>query len=116
MKTLRDLQTVDEQAGALETGPVRKHGKVDANQPEIVAAFRQEGAGVLSLAAIGGGVADLLVSLQGLHLVEVKDGSKSPSERKLTPDQVEWHATWPVSVVESVGQVHQFCQRWRGHL
>jgi len=27
-------------------------------------------------------------------VLEVKDGNKPPSERKLTPDQVKWHESW----------------------
>lgn len=37
-------------------------------------------------------------------LFEVKDGSKPPSRRALTPDQQEWHAAWKggmVAIVES---------------
>jgi hypothetical protein len=32
-------------------------------------------------------------------LVEVKDGSKPPSERKLTPAQVQFHAIWKGRIV-----------------
>jgi hypothetical protein len=36
--------------------------------------------------------------------MEIKDGSKPPSGRKLTPDEVEWRAKWKaeVHVVTSV--------------
>jgi hypothetical protein len=62
---------------------------------------------VQSLASVGDGVPDLLVGLPNrrLILLEVKDGSKVPSKRKLTADQVTWHvewAGWPVYVVESI--------------
>jgi hypothetical protein len=55
-------------------------------------------------------VPDLLVKVPGtdrLILVEVKDGAKRPSARKLTPDQERWHAEWdgaPVYVVEDIEQ------------
>ena len=69
--------------------------KIDANQPEIVKALRKVGATVQSLAATGDGVPDLLVGYQGnTYLIEVKDGSKVPSARKLTPDQEVWHEKW----------------------
>jgi hypothetical protein len=70
---------------------MRRAARVDANQDEIIAALRAAGAGVLSLAAMGGGVPDLLVEFRGtLYLLEVK----MPRE-KLTPLQVAWHAAWP---------------------
>ena len=39
-----------------------------------------------------------------MALVEVKDGRKPPSARRLTPEQEAWHAAWPgdVYVVTSV--------------
>lgn len=86
---------------------MRRAAKVDANQAEIVKALRQVGASVQSLASTGKGCPDLLVGIRGLNfLIEVKDGAKPESDRKLTPDQVVWHQTWRgrVYVVESVEQ------------
>jgi hypothetical protein len=63
-----------------------------------VGALRDAGCGVCDLAAVGAGVPDLLVCAptwpHETVLVEVKDGAKPPSERRLTPDQVKFHATW----------------------
>jgi hypothetical protein len=82
---------------------LRRAAAVDANQARVVAALRRVGASVQPLHAVGKGVPDLLVGFRGVTwLVECKDGSKRPSSRKLTPDQVEWHAAWrggPVAVV-----------------
>ena len=87
---------------------MRRAARIDENQPEIITALRGIGALVQSLSAVGGGVPDLLVGYRGrLMVIEVKDGSKPPSERKLTADQVAWHAQWagyPVHVAESVEQ------------
>ena len=83
---------------------MQKISRVDENQPEIVKALRQAGATVQSLAAVGKGCPDLLVAYCGqLFLVEVKDGSKPPSARRLTDDQVKWMANWysPVHVVKN---------------
>jgi hypothetical protein len=87
---------------------VRRAAKVDATQAAIVKALREAGCKVLSLAACGKGVPDLLVrpdyknSISAqifgeLHLLEVKN----PAGRgtSLTPDQVKFHAEWPVTVV-----------------
>ncbi len=69
--------------------------KVDANHDQIVMALRVLGATVQSLAGVGKGVPDLLVGYQGeTYLIEVKDGDKVPSARKLTPDQEDWHGKW----------------------
>lgn len=81
--------------------------KVDRNQPEIVQALRKAGCVVQSLASVGKGVPDILWSRNGrIGLIEVKDGSRCPSERRLTPDQERWHAEWkgPIAVVETVEQ------------
>lgn len=87
---------------------MRRAAKIDRNQPEIVKALRQVGATVQSLAAAGDGVPDLLVGFQrNTVLLEVKDGSKPPSARELTPDQVQWHLNWrggACVVVNSVGE------------
>ena len=81
---------------------MKKYGRTDANQKRVVQDLRKSGVSVLSLADIGGGCPDLLVCCAGkLRLFEVKDGAKSKSRRKLTPDQVEFHKVWPVTVVTS---------------
>ena len=87
---------------------IRRAARVDANQGEIVSALRQMGCSVVSLAAVGKGVTDLLVGVSGKNLlIEVKDGSRSPSKRKLTPDQVIFHAEWrgQIAKADSVDEV-----------
>jgi Holliday junction resolvase len=86
---------------------MRRAAAVDANQSDIVAALRKVGASVQPLHAVGSGVPDLLVGRAGMNiLLECKDGAKKPSDRKLTPSQVEWHANWrgQVCVVSSVAE------------
>lgn len=74
---------------------MRTAAKVDRNQPEIVAALRRVGATVLVLSAVGRGCPDIVVGYHGVnYFIEIKDGEKPPSERRLTPDQVEWHGKW----------------------
>jgi hypothetical protein len=51
------------------------------------------------------GCPDLLVyRADTLSLLEIKDGSKIPSRRKLTPLQVEFHKQWPVHVVNDIDE------------
>ena len=81
---------------------MRRSAKVDGNQAAIVSALRKAGAHVQSLAAIGKGCPDLLVSHHGRwYVLEVKDPAKPPSARALTADQAVWHisARAPVAVV-----------------
>lgn len=73
----------------------RRAPKVDANQRAIVEALRAVGASVQTLASVGCGTPDLLVGYQARnHLIEVKDGGKPPSARRLTREQIAWHQTW----------------------
>ena len=84
---------------------MRKRAKIDDNQTVIVKALRAIGASVQSLATIGGGCPDLVVGYRGVnYLLEIKDGSKPPSKRKLTPDEREFIDNWrgKVSVVNSI--------------
>jgi Holliday junction resolvase len=86
---------------------MRRAARVDENQKEIVQALRKVGASVLSLAALGKGVPDLLISIGNKTLmVEIKDGRKPPSKRKLTADQEAFHASWSgeIAVVTSVDE------------
>lgn len=83
---------------------MRTAARIDLNQPEIVQALRKIGVEVTHLHQVGNGVADLLCSYRGVWVViEIKDGARPPSARKLTPDEAEWigkqHA--PVHVVTS---------------
>lgn len=70
---------------------MRLRGRLDNNHKEVVAAFRDAGYSVLSLAAMGKGVPDLLVSVgEETYLVEVKDGKS----KTLTPEQIKFHSNW----------------------
>ena len=74
---------------------MRRAARTDQNQAAIVAALRQVGCSVLPLHAVGKGCPDLLVAWgEDCLLIEVKDGDKPPSARKLTPDQIDFHASW----------------------
>jgi len=73
----------------------RQRARVDSNQPEFVAALRERGYSVCHLHQVGKGVPDLLVGIDGRNfLFELKDPDKPPSARKLTADEVSWHAEW----------------------
>jgi hypothetical protein len=91
---------------------MRRAAKVDGNHGELTALARKLGCSVLDLSRVGAGCPDLLIGIatpEGRKnlLVEIKDGSKRPSERKLTPDQVKFHGAWkgPVAVVENAEEL-----------
>jgi hypothetical protein len=86
---------------------VRTRARVDTNQPAIVEVLRGAGATVLHLHTIGRGCPDIAVGIHGKnYLMEIKDGSKSPSKQKLTRDEQEWHDAWrgEVCIVSSVDE------------
>lgn len=67
---------------------MRKYGRTDRNQTEIVERLRAIGAVVESLASLGDGRPDLLVIFRGeIRVMEVK----MPGE-ELTPDEEAWWA------------------------
>ena len=82
--------------------------KRDDNHAEIRDNLRAIGAMVNDTGSLGGGFPDLVVGYRGvIHLLEIKDGSKPPSKRKLTPDEVKFFSDWagfPVHVVASFDQ------------
>lgn len=86
---------------------MRRAAKVDANHKSIVDALRAVGATVQDLSAVGKGCPDILVGYRGQNvLLEIKDGTLSPSRRHLTEDQIAWHAHWRgrVRIANSVAE------------
>ena len=74
---------------------MRRNGRIDANQPAVVAYLRKLGMSVCILSPMGNGIPDLLVGWRGLNvLLELKDGAKPPSAQELTGDERDWHAKW----------------------
>ena len=89
---------------------MRRNAKVDTNQPEIVKALRAVGATVEPTHMIGRGFPDIVVGYRGMnYLLEIKDGDKVPSKRKLTDDEAEWHGRWngSVNIVETIEDAYQ---------
>jgi Holliday junction resolvase len=74
---------------------VKKYGKVDGNQNEIVNILRACGYSVVSCASMGNGFPDLIAGKAGCnYLIEVK-----ARRGKLTKQQVVWHDDWRGQVV-----------------
>ena len=71
---------------------MRLRARKDSNHVELVKVFRDMGAEVIDLAQLGDGIPDLLVTVGKAYcLVEIKDGSKPPSQQALTKDELTFH-------------------------
>jgi hypothetical protein len=84
---------------------MRRRARIDGNHVAIVQTLRD----------LGDGFPDLVCGYHGTHLLELKDGSLSPSRRRLTDDEREWHEAWlgePVEVVESPAQAAELVEYW----
>ncbi len=82
--------------------------RTDANQAKIVKAFRKLGCEVAITSSLGHGFPDLVVGkLSKVVLVEVKDGAKPPSARRLSKDEEKFRDAWRDSyaVVEGIPDV-----------
>ncbi len=89
----------------------RYNKKVDANHAEIREIFRQCGYSVFDSSAVPGFV-DLVIGRCGHnYLIEIKDGAKTKSARKLTKKQENLHAKWrgSIDIIESVDEAISFC-------
>ena len=74
---------------------MRRAARIDANHTEIVRTLESMGCSVQDLSRVGEGCPDILVGVSGRNiLMEIKDGRKVASERKLNKRQEEWHAAW----------------------
>lgn len=79
----------------------------DANHNEIAEAFSAFGFEVFDTSATGNGFPDMVVwrPRNGYILVEVKDGLKVPSARRLTQAEDNFSRRFPVAVVYRVSDV-----------
>lgn len=88
--------------------------RTDANHAEVVKALRAIGCSVADTSRVGGGFPDLVCGYRGRnYLIEVKDGKKPPSGRRLTDDQVkfvqQWRGYW--ACVQSVDEALEVVRR-----
>ena len=84
-----------------------RKARVDANQPRVVACFRRLGWSVLIISQLKN-CCDIIVAKGGQTIaVEIKDGDKPPSQRKLSVGEQEfkdeWLGRW--ELIESIDDV-----------
>lgn len=93
---------------------MRYANRIDANQNKIVDALRKAGA-VVRIISQGDGIPDLLVGYRGYTiLMEVKDGDKVPSARKLTEAEQKFFDDWRggmLTIVNSVDEALETLKR-----
>ena len=86
---------------------MRYANRIDANQNKIVDALRKAGA-VVRIISQGDGIPDLLVGYKGYTiLMEVKDGDKVPSARKLTEAEQKFFDDWRGGMLVIVNSVDE---------
>lgn len=86
---------------------MRYANRIDANQNSIVDALRKAGAYVRIISQ-GDGIPDLLVAYKGYTiLMEVKDGNKPPSARKLTEAEQKFFDEWTGGMLVVVNSVEE---------
>jgi len=86
---------------------MRYANRIDANQNKIVDALRGAGAYVRIISQ-GDGIPDLLVGYKGYTiLMEVKDGDKVPSARKLTDAEQKFFNEWDGGMLVVVNSVQE---------
>jgi hypothetical protein len=73
---------------------MRTAARIDDNQPEIVKEFRRLGFSVLLISQLKN-CADILISRDMFTaIIEIKDGKKSPSQRRLTEGEQKFKDSW----------------------
>ena len=91
----------------------------DSNHSAILQAFRQLGCSTIDLGGVGAGVGDALIGYAGISLmIEIKDGAKSPSRRKLTAAQEKLRLDWTggarlVTNMDDVEKTVAVLRRWK---
>jgi len=83
--------------------------KTDSNHKEIMNQLRKiPNISVFSTHTIGKGFSDIVVGYKGLnYLIEIKDGKKSKSQKKLTEAEIKFHFDWygQISIAENIDDI-----------
>jgi len=83
--------------------------RTDRNHSEIINALRKiPNLSVFSTHEVGKGFPDIVIGYKGInYLIEIKDGNKPPSARKLTDSEVKFHQDWrgQIKIVNNLDEV-----------
>ena len=79
--------------------PDAKRKRKDSNHNQITKCFEKMGWEVLDIHNLKK-CADIIIGKSAINIfIEIKDGDKSPSARKLTEGEEEFHDRWPNNVI-----------------
>jgi hypothetical protein len=85
--------------------------RTDSNHVEIIKALRKiPNLSVFSTHEVGKGFPDIVIGYKGInYLIEIKDGKKPPSARKLTDSEVKFHQDWngQISIIKNLDELLQ---------
>ena len=98
----------------------RRRARVDANHRHVVQQLRDYGFTVTDLSGVGGGVPDIAVGIEArvkggrlpfTLFMEIKDGTKPPSGRKLTQAQKRFFRQWrgAAAIVHTANEASALC-------
>lgn len=83
--------------------------RTDRNHAEIIKALRKiPNLSVFSTHEVGKGFPDIVIGYKGVnYLIEIKDGNKPLSARKLTDSEVKFHQDWrgQIKIVNNLDEV-----------
>jgi len=90
---------------------MQRAARKDANHAEIQKFFESKGYSVLDLSQLKN-ACDIVVSYMGITvMIEIKDGSKIPSKRKLTEGEIAFRNKWRTNghwqLIESLEQAQE---------
>lgn len=83
--------------------------RTDSNHAEIIKALRKiPNLSVFSTHEVGNGFPDIVIGYKGInYLIEIKDGNKPPSARKLTDAELKFHNDWrgQIKIITNLDEV-----------
>lgn len=90
---------------------MRRAARLDSNHGDVRIHLERHGWTTRSTAPLGDDFPDIIAARQQFTaLVEVKDGSKPPSKRKLSEGQQRFRDTWPGVVITALTPEHALLQ------
>lgn len=95
---------------------MRRAGRTDDNQTAVVDFLRAASWSVLITSMLGKGAPDAIVARDGFTAaLEIKDGDKPPSARKLTKDERRFQLAWQGAYIVAISPEDALSQLTRAY-